>query len=205
MEVFPGATETALDLPDGLSENQWREAGEKLGRAHRAAAWWIGDWINYGEDAGYVSRGKYDKAEDITRLSTGHLKQCASVARRFKSYDRSYDLTWTHYFRARALTDAETWLSRAEEAGWSVRDLQAHAQTAPRTKIFPEKRHAAFIEAAEVLIRHGQRWDRAMTDTLAPPQAEKQLRRLYKAQELLAQVIEAVEYRAAKPHSFMGR
>jgi hypothetical protein len=55
---LPGMfTPTGLNLPPDLSHDQWLEIGGFIARAHRAVAWWIGDWINYGEDHGFVQPG----------------------------------------------------------------------------------------------------------------------------------------------------
>lgn len=201
-EFLPEATETALVLPDGMTEAEWRAFGEKLGRAARASAWWIGDWINYGETKWGE---KYDDAIAVTGLSYEHLKKCAAVARRFEKGDRSPNLPWTHHFRVYGLSNAEEWLARAESEEWSVRDLVERISEAPRTKIMPAKRHGEVVRAAEKMVRLFSRWQRPMTDTLTPPQARKQLTVLRKAREQLDEVIEAVEYRAATTHTFMGR
>lgn len=94
-EVAP--TETALTLPDGLGEDEWEEIGSALGRLDRAKCWWIGDWINYGEDAGYVSREKYDRAERLTGLARKTLQNYAATCRAWESSLRREDLSfWKH-------------------------------------------------------------------------------------------------------------
>lgn len=91
-EVLPGATETALSLPSSLSETEWEAIGECLGQMNRASCWWIGDWINYGEDAGFLVHDdagrfqrneKYDRAEELTGLARGTLYVYAHVARSY--------------------------------------------------------------------------------------------------------------------------
>jgi N6-adenosine-specific RNA methylase IME4 len=37
------------ELPDDLSEDDWRAAGELLGKVERSVSWWIGDWWVRGE------------------------------------------------------------------------------------------------------------------------------------------------------------
>lgn len=52
---LPGMfTPTGLNLPDDLSYNDWFEVGKFIARAHRAVAWWIGDWLLYGNDHGFL-------------------------------------------------------------------------------------------------------------------------------------------------------
>lgn len=90
-------SETALTLDANLTPDEWEEIGHSLGRANRASGWWIGDWINYGEDAGYVTRGKYEAAEQVTGLARETLKNYAAVARNFKSSRRRDDLIFGHH------------------------------------------------------------------------------------------------------------
>lgn len=203
-EIIQGATETGLVLPDGISEREWANVGESLGRAHRASGWWIGDWINYAESKWGE---KYDEAQEITGLSYDHLRHCATVAKKFQIGDRSPNLTWSHYNRAKALPNADEVLALAEAENWSVRDLQEHARPSgtPLRKISPKNRHGAFVTAAGDVSRIGERWSSEMVEALSPPEARKQLTILNKAAERLAEVIAAVEYRAATPHRFMGR
>jgi hypothetical protein len=125
-------TETALVLPDGLPEAAWRSIGEELGRFNRASAWWVGDWINYAETKW---GDKYAEAQEITDLTYQHLSRCASVARTFQFMDRSINLTWSHYNRARSLPNAGEILQRAEAEGWSVRDMQRHAASQPSPRV----------------------------------------------------------------------
>lgn len=202
-ELVPNATETGLDLPNGLTEFEWVELGEKLGRAARASAWWIGDWINYGE-ARWGQ--KYEEAMAVTGLSYEHLQKCASVAARFELRDRSRNLTWSHHFRIAAVADASSWLELAAENNWSVREMLAQAEEAPRSqRIQPGRRHGEVIRAAEHIAKLCKRWDRPMTDSLTPREARKQLAVLQKAREQLDEVIDAVEYRAATLPTFNGR
>lgn len=199
-EIVPGATETALVLPENMSEAEWRTLGDQLGRVSRASAWWIGDWINYGS-ARWGE--KYEEAEALTGLSYQYLARCSAVAKRFM--DRSINLSWSHYHKAYGLPDAEEWLGRADDEQWSVRELIERTATEPRTRIMPVKRHGEVVKTADLIVRLCDRWDKELTESLSPPEARKQLAILRKAQDRLAEVIEAVEYRAATLHTFAGR
>ena len=90
-EIIPGATSTALVLRDRLSQDEWEHVGEKLGEMARASCWWIGDWINYGEDAGYISREKYERAVELTGLARQTLRTYAYVCRQYESLTRIND------------------------------------------------------------------------------------------------------------------
>lgn len=201
-------TETALELAPDLSAEEWATIGTSLGRAHRASAWWIGDWINYGEDAGYIAREKYDEAERITGMARQTLRNRAAVARRFESYRRRYDLVFGHHATVAALPPSEqdSVLVAAASANWTIERLREETRTAKSARyISPARRHTSVVAAAADLAKVAERWDAEMCVALTPPQARKQLTVLNKAAERLAEVISAVEYRAAVPHQFMGR
>lgn len=69
-------------------------------------------------------------------------------------------------------------------------------------KVSPQRRHGAVIAAAKAFGTTAEKWDEEMCVALSPPEARKQLTVLRKASDHLVRVIEAVEYRAAKPHGF---
>lgn len=192
----PRMTETALELAPDLTAAEWEAIGHELGRFERASAWWIGDWINYGEDAGYVSRDKYAAAEQLTGLKKATLWDYAWVARTYESSYRHEELSFKHHHAVapRPQRERVALLNEAVENEWSAAELRQHR---PVTRPGQRKdRHGLVIETAASLAKVGANWDRAMTDTLAPPQARKQLTVLRKAHDLLGEVIEAVEYRA---------
>lgn len=207
-EIIEGATETALFLPAGISEIDWAEVGEKLGRAHRASAWWIGDWINYGEGAGYVSREKYELAQEITGMAPKTLRNYAAISRAFESSRRRDDLGFGHHATVVALPESERdlVLDQAADESWTLDRLRSETRTKPtQSRVSPNRRHESVVEAARAFVKVVEPWDAEMASTLGPPEARKQLTVLNKAAERLAEVIAAVEYRAATPHRFMGR
>jgi hypothetical protein len=203
-EVGIERTETALILPEGLDEKGWRSIGEQLGRAHRASGWWIGDWINYGEKRWGE---KYEEALLVTGLSYSTLRSYASICRDIPNVVRHNKVSFRAHAAIAPLPDQDkvAWLEKAADEGWGSNDLRAALAPQKAPKISLQKRHAALIDSAAALVRIGEKWEREMTDALAPPEARKQLTVLRKAREQLDQVIEAVEYRAAIPHTFMGR
>jgi hypothetical protein len=198
-------SETGLTLPDDLTEREWSEIGSKLSRAHKASAWWIGDWINYGEGAGYVSREKYERAEQITGLTRSVLWQYAWVSRTFPIPSRATSISFSIHraIAAAPETRRDELLERAAEEGWSSRNArELIAEAGVPLRISRKDRHPKFIATAEALARVSEKWEREMTDELTPPDARKQLTILRKAEAALAEVIEAVEYRAATLHQF---
>ncbi len=126
-----GVSETALTLPPDLNRDGWLEYGEALGRMGRALQWWVGDWLNYGTEAGYIDRDRYDEAVALfPHLSRKTLQQCAWVVR--KSSTRVEDLSFKHHEAVASLgpADQKRWLSSALSNGWSVGALRRELQGA---------------------------------------------------------------------------
>lgn len=190
-----GATETALTLPEGLSLSEWAEVGENLGRANRASAWWVGDWVNYGEDVGYTSRAKYDEAERITGLSGGTLRIYAHVARRFQIVDRINDLTFAHH---RLVAPIETQEERSEilalaaAEDWGRDRLRAHLShaTSPEPLGVVYGKGDKWHEATEPLARYLTGWEKRGYEFrhLNPREAGKRVARI---DQLIAGLTEA--------------
>lgn len=128
--ALPGAvSETALDLPAGLSFEDWQQAGETLGRIGRACQWWIGDWLNYGERA-YGE--KYSQAIEVTGYDYGTLQNFAYVAGRVEMSRRRDVLSFGHHQSIAALEQPQQdgWLEEAAAEGWSVSELRKQVQGA---------------------------------------------------------------------------
>lgn len=122
---LPEATfsETGLELPWSLTYERWSEVGATLGKIHRASAWWLGDWINFGEMA-YGQ--KYAQAVDVTGLAEDTLVHYASVAGRFEIWRRSQILSFAHHRELAYLGPGEQdeWIGKAEEGEWSRAELR---------------------------------------------------------------------------------
>ncbi|MCM6778717.1 LmbU family transcriptional regulator [Nocardia sp. CDC159] len=102
---------------------EWLRHGEQLGTIGRAAAWWIGDWVNYGN----VKFGeKYSRAARITGYDVQSLMNMAYVASRFEQRRRRERLSWSHHAEVAALEvhDQDRWLRHAEDSQLSVRGLR---------------------------------------------------------------------------------
>lgn len=86
-----------------------------------AVQWWIGDWLNYGEEKWGEM---YDKAKEATGLSYSYLRVLKYVAARIQLYFRKYNLDWTHYCTVAPLEPPEQkkWLSYALKPLNSGRD-----------------------------------------------------------------------------------
>lgn len=121
----------ALQLRPDLSEQDWVKVGLSLGRAAQGIQWFVGDWLNYGIDHGYVPTDRYQIAVEITNMSDAWLKVCAWVARSFKPEDRRADLSFEHHKRLASLrpgVERTAILQVAAEQGISSRDVFTLAQ-----------------------------------------------------------------------------
>jgi hypothetical protein len=154
-----------LGLPDGLSFDSWREVGCQVARFTNCSAWWLGDWLVYGEQA-YDDR--YEQAIIGTSLGYQTLRNYAWVARKFLVSRRRDTRNFGHYAEVTALPDDEqdAWLARTERSNWSRKQLRRELQatrlpkcrgsgadksvdiTALKIKI-PIERHQRWQSAAE--------------------------------------------------------
>ncbi len=114
---------TALLLPLDLTMEAWRRLGEQIFLISDSSAWWLGDWLNYGEKR-YPDR--YKNAIEETSLNYQTLRNYAWVARRFSVSRRRDRLSFQHHLTVAALTepDQDRWLNLAEESRWSVKELR---------------------------------------------------------------------------------
>jgi hypothetical protein len=117
---------TGLELPPGLSKQEWLEAGRVCALIDRANHWWIGDFLNYTTD-GKCYGDTYTEALDLFELDYTTLKNLKWVAAAFERSVRTDHLSWSHHLVVAPLdVDRRNyWLKRAEENDWSVRELKA--------------------------------------------------------------------------------
>jgi hypothetical protein len=119
---------TGLRLPERMGVESWCRIGNQISLIANASAWWLGDWLIYGQDR---FPGRYKHAMAGTSLDYQTLRNYAWVARRFAQPRRRTDLSFQHHAAVAALTDAEQelWLSRAQTFKWSLltfrRELRA--------------------------------------------------------------------------------
>jgi hypothetical protein len=117
------ARRTYLNLPDRLSIESWCRIGDQINCIADASAWWLGDWLIYGQDK-YPDR--YKRAMQRTNLDYQTLKNYAWLARKFEPSRRRDQLSFQHHVEvaARPVPEQDRWLSRAERFGWSRNELR---------------------------------------------------------------------------------
>jgi len=123
------ASQTALDIPEGLDVEDWADIGDALGRAEQSVMWWVGDWWAYGETQGYGERSRVldalkDKGHHPPALQT--CQAAGTVAREFEPLRRSKVLSWSHHRAVISLdTREQDWLlERAQANAWPVAVLR---------------------------------------------------------------------------------
>jgi hypothetical protein len=124
---------TGLQFPDRLSFPAWERIGRQISIISDSSAWWLGDWLIYGEKE-YADR--YRMAIEQTSLDYQTLRNYAWVARRFGISRRHDKLSFAHHAEVAALDPAEqdVWLRRAEEFGWSRNRLRRELRNAARSR-----------------------------------------------------------------------
>lgn len=154
-----------LSLPNDMPFDSWREIGSQIVLIANCSAWWVGDWLVYGEEA-YCDR--YEQAITDTSLAYQTLRNYAWVARRVPVSRRRDTLSFGHHAEVASLPDGEqdVWLVRAERSNLSRKKLRRELRAAqfdkrrvPRTEgsvrtrsleiNVPTERHDRWQSAAE--------------------------------------------------------
>jgi N6-adenosine-specific RNA methylase IME4 len=127
---LPGkVTQVGLELPDGLTFEEWNGIGECLQGVDRSLQWWIGDWLRFGESR-YGE--KYAQAVEVTGKDYDTVAAAKRVADRFEITRRRVNLSWSHHAEVAALPSeaADRLLDLAEGEGWSRNELRKRVNQA---------------------------------------------------------------------------
>jgi hypothetical protein len=127
LQAAPSALSLPLD-PD-LPYDRWATMGRALGLMDRAARWWIGDWLNFGEQR-YGER--HGQALEDTGLAFGTLRNIAWVARRFPPSRRRDTPAWYMHAEVASLPpeQQDAWLDLVAKEGWNRQQLRESVQQA---------------------------------------------------------------------------
>lgn len=120
---------TSLEIPAGMTIDTWRSLGHQIHVVADSSAWWLGDWLVYGQSQ-YPDR--YRKAVTETGLDYQTLRNYAWVVRRFAPERRRAKLSFQHHAEVAGLPAAEQdeWLACAEEGRWSRNELRRRIRAA---------------------------------------------------------------------------
>lgn len=154
-------TATALALPEGLDFDEWAGIGRSLFAAAEAVAWWVGDWLLYGEGC---YGAQYRTAAEWTRLDPGTLADYQWVAGHVAPERRRTELSWRHHREVAALEpEAQiAWLNTAAEGGWSSRELATQVRAdrsaetpddEPATPARPSPATKVEVDAPRIVVR----------------------------------------------------
>lgn len=138
LEQAGALTPISLDLyvaDANMEYDTWESFGRWLGSFSKAATFWIGDWLIfgetlYGEDSAQAVEAtaseRYSVTERITGLAHQTLLNSSSVCRRVARERRREELSFGHHSVVAPLEDAEqsAWLQKALDNGWSVSALR---------------------------------------------------------------------------------
>ncbi|MEU8437211.1 LmbU family transcriptional regulator [Streptomyces sp. NPDC029216] len=115
---------TGMILPANLPERSWEQIGTNLRELGNSSAWWLADWLRFGE-ATYGWR-RYKEAIERTGLDYQTLRNYAWVARRFDHHRRRDSLSFAHHAEVARLAPPEQdyWLRKAEQQKWSRNELR---------------------------------------------------------------------------------
>ncbi|MFE1288246.1 LmbU family transcriptional regulator [Streptomyces sp. NPDC058751] len=115
---------SGMVFPPNLPERSWERIGANLRELVNSSAWWLADWLLYGE-ATYGWR-RYKEAIERTGLDYQTLRNYAWVARRFEHHRRRDSLSFAHHAEVTRLSPPEQdyWLRRAEQQKWSRNELR---------------------------------------------------------------------------------
>lgn len=138
--AMPTATSLDITNPD-LDFEGWQNIGRSIGFVGAAWQWWVGDWLNFGEElfgeesaqaVEATTQERYSIAERITGVEHGTMMNirsiCAKVARSRRIAGLSF---WVHAEVAALEPDEQTeWLKQAVEEGWNRDALRTAIKTA---------------------------------------------------------------------------
>lgn len=118
------------DAPDYA---RWELIGRQLLGMANSCAWWIADWLVYGES---TFGDRYLEAIQRTSLSYQTLRNYAWVARQFDMARRRERLSFGHHAEVAALEAPEQdyWLRKAEKLGWSRNKLRSFVRASVRER-----------------------------------------------------------------------
>ncbi|MGH3897822.1 MAG: LmbU family transcriptional regulator [Pseudonocardiaceae bacterium] len=156
------ARRAALRLPKEMTFESWRRVGEQISLIADSSAWWMADWLLYGEK---LFPDRYKRAIEDTALDYQTLRNYAWVARKFSFSRRRKALSLQHHAEVASLPEEEqdTWLERAERLSWSRNKLRSAIRASRSREVGP-------ITAPEVTVTltipydREQRWQQAAAD-----------------------------------------
>lgn len=116
---FANLSKTAWTPSGELTQRDWQEFGEALGKLKSSSQWWIGDWWAYGEHR-YGDRKAIVESDDWEGARFETCKNYASVCRAFETSLRNDLLSFSHH--AIVVSLPEDW--RTKLLDWACEPLK---------------------------------------------------------------------------------
>jgi hypothetical protein len=135
----------------------WRNLGRQIHVISDSSAWWLGDWLIYGQSA-YPNRYKHAVAE--TELDYQTLRNYAWVARRFTPHRRRASLSFQHHAEVASLPpdEQDSWLAQAEKHEWSRNEFRRQIQA---RRSLPKSNDEVVHLQMNLVAEQKQRWQEA--------------------------------------------
>jgi len=149
-------TAVGLQIPADLTFANWERAGRQLSGIVNSSGWWLGDWLVYGKEH---YRDRYEHGILAAGLQYQTLRNYAWVARRFELCRRRAALSFQHHAEVASLPVEvqDTWLGRAEQAGWTTKQLREGIRLSRETDV-QEVTPTETTRRLTVPDSHLQRW-----------------------------------------------
>lgn len=147
-----------LRLREGLAFSEWVRLGTRLAQLSHASAWYLGDWLRYGERT-YGCR--YKTALETTCFDYQTLRNYAWVAGRFPPGRRLTGVSFQHHAEVASLPEPsqDLWLHRAERHRWSRNELRRQLRGAAHAGEDDEQ--SRLVVHIHVLVDREHRWREA--------------------------------------------
>lgn len=124
LALYEHMSETGLRLPAGIPYESWAEGGHTLASMRKTLGWWIGDWLNYGEQ-NYSEQ--FSQAASETGLHPETLRKYQWVSSRIPfERRRKPPVEYSHHELVAGMEPAEqgVWLDQVEANNWTVAELR---------------------------------------------------------------------------------
>lgn len=117
----------ALVIKEGVSYEKWLKCGEFLSKVEGATHWWIGDWVNYGDNRWGE---KYKEALEKTNFAYQTLADDSRICSNFEITRRRIKLPYSYHRDVMALNQEEQdeLLEKAEKENWTRAKLRIEVE-----------------------------------------------------------------------------
>ncbi len=146
-------TATGMEVTGRPSFAEYEAAGVFVKGAHQASGFWLSDYLRYGDSRSDWA-DRLSQVVDATGMSAKTLKNVRAVGAIAPSRrrDGSRGVEFGHHEAVAALSpdDQTRWLGKAEDGGWTVRELRNAIRAEARHVVIEGK--ADQMHAVEVMV-----------------------------------------------------